>query len=336
MRASRRDICFGLGLTVVSHARLALPARAAVYVRYRARIDGAALWDRALDLVLQEVRDVLRGRGIPYAALRRDGGSIRVALRDVSTISDGMATLSSVARKRFALDAPGFDIDLPRVELNWSGHEAQFAFASADKGDVEAEATRQSLPIMRRRLRALGLRRARASLGSASRILLEVPSALDPLQRLALAGAEVTFHELRHDVSSDAADVWNLPPGTVRVRAPLGRPKFIGVSLRPLGTLAELDRALLGTDGSSGQPLVVLPPRGSSYPLYHRSFDEPHRFLVAVVRDQALATGRVRSVGGGIELGHDLAKNDLPKLLRALEALSLPLPAPLAVRELRE
>lgn len=336
MRASRRDICFGLGLTVVSCAGLALPASAAPSGRYEARIDKAALWDRATDIVLREVRDVLRGRGIPYAALRRDGGSIRVALRDLGTISDGMATLSSVARKRFALDAPGFDIDLPRVELNWSGHEAQFAFASADKGDVEAEATRQSLPIMRRRLRALGLRRARASLGSASHILLEVPSVLDPLQRLALAGAEVTFHELWHHVSSDAADVRNVPPGTVRVRAPLGQPGYFVVSLRPLGTLAELDRAVLGTDGSTSQPLVVLPPRRSSYPLHRRSLGEPHRFLVAVVGDRALATGRVRSPEGGIAIGYGFTGDELPRLIRALEALSLPLPAPLVARKLHE
>lgn len=336
MRVSRRDVCFGLALTIVSHGGLTLPARAAVNGRYRGRIDKAALWDRALDVVLREVRDVLRGRGVSYAALRRDGGSVRVALTDADTISDGMVILSSVARKRFALDARGFDLDLPRVELSWSGYEAQFAFASTDKADVEAEATRQSVEVLRRRLKALGLHRARASLGSTGQILLRVPDALNSLQHFALAGAEVTFHELRYDVPPDTTDARNLPSGTVRVRAPLGRPGYFVVSSRSLGTLAELDRAVLGTDENTSQPLVVLPARRSLSSLHRRSLGEPNRILVAVVGDRALATAQARGIEGGTALGHGLAGNELPELLRVLKALSLPLPAPVIIKEMRK
>ncbi|MCD8497122.1 MAG: protein translocase subunit SecD [Alphaproteobacteria bacterium] len=294
---------------------LGLDLRGGAHLLYQ--VDTKVIFDERADLIVQDMRRVLREDKIPYTRIGSIENGMRLTLRDVA---DG-----EKARNLIRSTDPNLEIE---TKENRTIIEARLT-AIAVK-ELLDQAIAQSIEIVRRRVDELGTTEPSIARQGEDRILLQVPGAnAEDLKRIIGKTAKLTFHLVVAPGAGSTGGTKTLPfsdrnegqNGTIERRAMI--------------TGDMLDNAAPGFD-QNGQPVVSF--RLNS--VGGRKFCDVTRENVnrpfAIVLDEEIISAPVirEPICGGqgqISGGFDLqGATDLSILLRAGA-----LPAPLKVIEER-
>jgi preprotein translocase subunit SecD len=291
---------------------LGLDLRGGAHLLYQ--VDTKVIFNDRAELIVQDMRRVLREEKIPYARIGSIENGMRLTLRDAADAEKARALVRSTD--------PNFEI---QTQDGGMVIEARLSAQAAKQ--ILDQAIGQSIEIVRRRVDELGTTEPSIARQGQDRILLQVPGAnAEDLKRIVGKTAKLTFHLVTE-------------PGQAGGRslpfADKAEGRSASIDRRAMITGEMLDNAAPGFD-QNGQPVVSF--RLNS--IGGRKFCDVTRENVnkpfAIVLDEEIISAPVirEPICGGqgqISGGFDLqGATDLAILLRAGA-----LPAPLTVVEER-
>lgn len=293
---------------------LGLDLRGGAHLLYQ--VDTEVVFKERADLIVQDMRRVLREEKIAYTRLGSIEHGMRLTLRDAADAEKARSLIRSTD---------------PNLEIkDGEGGVIEAKLSALAVKELLDQAISQSIEIVRRRVDELGTTEPSIARQGEDRILLQVPGAnAEDLKRIVGKTAKLTFHLVADPTSANAGGSRSLP------FADQTEGQTANIERRAMITGEMLDNAAPGFD-QNGQPVVSF--RLNS--MGGRKFCDVSRENVnkpfAIVLDEQIISAPVirEPICGGqgqISGGFDLqGATDLAILLRAGA-----LPAPLNVVEER-
>lgn len=216
-------------------------------VRFLMQVDQQAALDKRMEAIVEDVRSVLREKGINYLSVERRGAATIVATLAESAdpaaarqaISASQPTLSTVE------DGNVLTVQVPQAELN----------------SAALEAIDQNVTTLRNRVNALGVSEPVVQRQGTDRVVIELPGVQDTAAAKRMIGAAATL-EYRAVVEGDAiaaAETGVMPP-QARLYFEKGQGGQKGppvlLNKRLIAAGDEVERAQSTTDPRSGTPAV--------------------------------------------------------------------------------
>ncbi|HEV2502514.1 MAG TPA: protein translocase subunit SecD [Mesorhizobium sp.] len=164
------------------------------------KVDAAALQKARLNVLLNDVRTILRKAGQPVSAARLAGSNLTVALPDRIAVDKVLPEIRGLAAPAGVF---GFGPGQSDIDVSGSGTTITVTLTPAGISDRLTAAVDQSLEVIRRRVDQVGVAEPLIQRVEGDRILVQLPGLQDPTRLRQLLGstAQMSFHML--DASVD-------------------------------------------------------------------------------------------------------------------------------------
>ncbi|QRM55000.1 protein translocase subunit SecD [Sinorhizobium sp. BG8] len=163
-------------------------------------VDSAALRKARMDVLLNDVRAILRTAGERASAARLNGSELTITLPDQASLDKVLPEVRKLAAPAGSL---GFGGGQPDIDVANNGMVIAVSLTEAGLNDRMSAAVEQSLEIIRRRVDQVGVAEPLIQRVGGDRILVQLPGLQDPTRLRQLLGstAQMSFHML--DASTD-------------------------------------------------------------------------------------------------------------------------------------
>lgn len=301
------------------------------------QVDVDTIREERIETLRDDIRRLLRDARIGYTGLRADGQTVAVRIREDAQLSAGQEAL----RELTIAQGIGLSLGQPQAEIEFAaGDNNQLRYTLTDEAlrRLTAQATQQSIEIVRRRIDELGTTEPTIQQEGLDRILVQVPGLQDPERLKSLLGqtAKMTFHMV--DSTSSVQQALNgRPPAGTEILYSTDDPPFpYIIERRPLLSGENLVDAQPGFDQQTNEPIVTFRFDTTGARRFGEITQRNVGRLFAVVIDEEIITAPVIQtpiLGGTGQISGQFTveeANDLAVLLRAGA-----LPAPLTILEER-
>ncbi|HET6603989.1 MAG TPA: protein translocase subunit SecD [Xanthomonadaceae bacterium] len=218
-------------------------------VHFLMEVDERAALEKRETGFADDIRSLLREKGVRYRSVNRAPGGIRVELREGESVDAAAAAISSELPQLLVTDAE-------------SGNALQVSIREAELKAVVDNAIEQNIGTLNNRINELGVAEPIIQRQGASRIVVQLPGVQDTAQAKKILGATATL-EYRHVVEGnpyEAAQTGRVPPDArLYYRRELGidgQPMPVLLSRRVIASGDQLVNATSGFDPQSGTPEV--------------------------------------------------------------------------------
>ncbi|OLP59988.1 protein translocase subunit SecDF [Xaviernesmea oryzae] len=294
-----------LGLDVVGGSQLGL------------RIEREAVLAQRLRIAVDAVGARLKATRIAYRDLSGAGDRLSVTITDPVQVQAALKALAALTEGGSDLKLLPADGATLSIEITPEGLTRRIAALRDD-----------ALPVLRRRLAALGLDGGTVAPRGADRIAVQVRGDVDAerLKTILSTPGELTFHLIDGSVSTSEAEAGNLPAGSA---------VFYTADDPPVGTLVRRQPVVSSHDVSAAEAVID----GSGHPAVdlHFSEDGARRLAeatgeaaggrIAVALDGLIITKPTVSgaiTGGSVRLAPDMTSEGAEDLATVLRAGALP------------
>ncbi|QRM55375.1 protein translocase subunit SecD [Sinorhizobium sp. BG8] len=308
---SGKRLAPGLDLTGGTYLMLKLEHQDVLNDRLAATVDATA--------------QALRSARIPYSGLMGTGHEAQVRIRDAARTKDALAALASLAGVTTTDDGTG----LLHVVLTPVAIE-----------EANANAARESLDVVTRRMRELGLADGVARLDGKQRIVVQVAGLSDPQRLKDMLGQRGTLSARLIDTKSsvEAAMESGAPPGTQLLYSLDEPPEGFLVNRSAVFTAADITAAAASVNDRAGAAAIELQLNpAAAERLSQTTRDNIGQRLAIVLDEQVLSTldidapiaGDALKITGGfdetgaVNLAMVLRAGELPASLTLLEERSI-------------
>ncbi len=210
-------------------------------------VDMEAALEQALERYSNDLRTLLRDEKIRYAALNREGDSIRIRFEDAGAREAAERRLKREFRELAVQlagesESPALNISLPESEQK----------------RIKDFALEQNITTLRNRVNALGVAEPSIVRQGERRIVVELPGAQDPGRLKEILGATATLEYRLVDTEGSLADALagRVPAGSRLYYDRQGKP--ILLKRRVIVTGDQITDASAGFDHQSGSPAVFV------------------------------------------------------------------------------
>jgi preprotein translocase subunit SecD/SecD/SecF fusion protein len=213
-------------------------------------VDVAAMREKRVDNLIEDVRLTLREAGIATNQITRETGGAVAVLADPTRQDAAYEALSALIGP---VNAGG---SAERQVQRLSQGRVRLAFTQATMDSMGATAVDQSIEVVRRRIDSLGTREPSITRQGAERIVVQAPGESDPaaLERVIGQTAQLTFQMVDFENSVSDAVAGRVPPDAELLMGPDGVTPYL-VKRRVLVSGENLTRAGVGAD-ESGRPAI--------------------------------------------------------------------------------
>ena len=293
-------------------------------------VDSAALRKARLNVVLNDIRAILRREGQRASAARLDGNDVVVSLPDEEAVSQVLPEIEKIAAPTAGL---GFATGQADIDVNASGTTINVALTEAGLTERMNSAVEQSLEVIRRRVDQVGVAEPLIQRVGGDRILVQLPGLQDPTRLRQLLGstAQMSFHML-----ADGVDVNGTPPRGVSILPGANDSNRYPVEDRVEISGDRLADAKAGFDQRTNEPIVSFTFDSTGA----RQFADITRTNVgrpfAIVLDGKVLTApviREPIIGGSGQISGNFTPEEATVLSALLRSGALP--APLTIIEER-
>jgi SecD/SecF fusion protein len=162
-------------------------------------VDSAALTKARMDVLLNDVRGILRTAGERASAARLNGDALVITLTDQAAFDKVLPEVRKLAAPTGTL---GFGGGTSDIDVQTSGTTITVKLTEAGLNDRMTAAVDQSLEIIRRRVDQVGVAEPLIQRVGSDRILVQLPGLQDPTRLRQLLGstAQMSFHMLDSSV----------------------------------------------------------------------------------------------------------------------------------------
>ncbi|MDP3404216.1 MAG: protein translocase subunit SecD [Brevundimonas sp.] len=212
-------------------------------------VDVAAMREKRVDNLVEDVRVSLREAGIATNQITREAGGAVVTLADPSRQDAAYEALSGLIGPVNAGGAA------ERQAQRLGQGRVRLSFTQATMDSMGSTAVDQSIEVVRRRIDSLGTREPSITRQGAERIVVQAPGESDPaaLERVIGQTAQLTFQMVDVENSVVDAVAGRVPPDAQLLQDDAGTPYL--VKRRVLVSGENLTRAGVGAD-ESGRPAI--------------------------------------------------------------------------------
>ncbi|MBX9614629.1 MAG: protein translocase subunit SecD [Caulobacteraceae bacterium] len=212
-------------------------------------VDVAAMREKRVDNLVEDVRVSLREAGIATNQITREAGGAVVTLADPSRQDAAYEALSGLIGPVNAGGAA------ERQAQRLGQGRVRLSFTQATMDSMGSTAVDQSIEVVRRRIDSLGTREPSITRQGAERIVVQAPGESDPaaLERVIGQTAQLTFQMVDVENSVVDAVAGRVPPDAQLLQDDVGTPYL--VKRRVLVSGENLTRAGVGAD-ESGRPAI--------------------------------------------------------------------------------
>lgn len=213
-------------------------------------VDSAALTKARMDVLLNDVRGILRTAGERASAARLSGNTIVVTPTTPEARDKILPGIRNLAVPAGTL---GFGATASDIDIQTPGETISVTLTEAGVADRMTAAVDQSLEIIRRRVDQVGVAEPLIQRVGGDRILVQLPGLQDPTRLRQLLGstAQMSFHML--DATADPNGV---PPRGVSILPGANDPNKYAVEDRVAISGDRLADAKAGFDQRTNEPIV--------------------------------------------------------------------------------
>jgi len=213
-------------------------------------VDVAAMREKRVDNLVEDVRVSLREAGIATNQITREEGGAVVTLADPTRQDAAYTALASLIG---SANASG---STERQAQRVGSDRVRLAFTQATMDGMGATAVNQSIEVVRRRIDSLGTREPSITRQGAERIVVQAPGESDPaaLERVIGQTAQLTFQMVDVENNVNDAVAGRVPPDAELLMGSDGVTPYL-VKKRVLVSGENLTRAGVGAD-QNGRPAI--------------------------------------------------------------------------------
>ncbi len=216
-------------------------------VHFLMQVDMKAALGQAANNYQNEIRRLLRRKGLRYSAVERHGEAIEVTMRSAAQLGAARKAISSEYSGLQVQPAPGSD------------HQLIAQMTEKKRNSLEEFAVKQNLTTLRNRVNELGVSSPVIQQEGRNRIVVELPGVQDTARAKDILGATATlqFHLVDESGNPEAAEQSGQAPlGDELYKTRDGRPVLLKRDVIVTGN--ELVDAHSGLDNQSGTPAVFV------------------------------------------------------------------------------
>jgi preprotein translocase subunit SecD len=320
---AQRHIVLGLDLQGGSHLLL--------------EVDANAVRKEKVQVLLDDVRRVLRENRIGYTGLLAKGDAVEVRIREGADPQVALAKLRELSQPLGGLLGSTGQRSVEVAEL--PGNLIRLTITQAAMAERIRQSVDQSIQIVERRVNELGTVEPTIQREGADRILVQVPGLQDPTRLKDLLGqtAKLTFQLVNVTINPEQALAGQIPPeDELLYEQKTNPPRPIVVEKRIMVSGEDLIDAQPGFDQRTGEPIVTFRFNTNGARRFAQVTQENVGRPFAIVLDNKVISApviREPILGGSGQISGSFTveqANDLAILLRAGA-----LPAPLTIIEER-
>ncbi|HYW90996.1 MAG TPA: protein translocase subunit SecD [Gammaproteobacteria bacterium] len=216
-------------------------------VHFLMQVDMQAALKQAADNYRNEIRRLLRQKGLRYTSVEVKGEAVQVSMRNAGDVSAASSAISGEYQGLQVQQAPG------------SRHELIAQMTQKKRNSLEEFAIKQNLTTLRNRVNELGVSSPVIQQEGKDRIVVELPGVQDTARAKDILGATATlqFHLVDESGNPQAAEQsGQVPLGDELYKTKSGRPVLLKRDVIVTGN--ELTDAHSGIDNQSGTPAVFV------------------------------------------------------------------------------
>jgi preprotein translocase subunit SecD len=235
---------------------LGLDLQGGAYLLYE--VDKTDYINKRLAALVADVRTtMLQAPRINYTGLGVVGNAVQLRISDLTRLDDVTKRLQALRSPLNANLLSGGSVYEFDVNVGADGL-ARMPYSDAGLTQRVAQIVDQSIQVIDRRINALGTTESSIQRQGTDRILIEAPGLGDPQRLKDLVGqtAQLTFHMVQNEISSDQAKTTALTPGSVRYPDATNPSSLYGVDQVPLMTGEDLVDAQTASDQQTNVPVV--------------------------------------------------------------------------------
>ncbi|HYW04540.1 MAG TPA: protein translocase subunit SecD [Gammaproteobacteria bacterium] len=224
-------------------------------VHFLMQVDMKAALKQAADNYRNEIRHLLRKKGLRYTSVEVKGEAVHVTMRSAGDVSAASSAIGA--------EYQGLQVQ----QASGSGHELVAQMTQKKRNSLEEFAIKQNLTTLRNRVNELGVSSPVIQQEGKDRIVVELPGVQDTARAKDILGATATlqFHLVDESGNPQAAEQsGQVPLGDELYKTRDGRPVLLKRDVIVTGN--ELTDAHSGIDNQSGTPavFVTLDGKGAS------------------------------------------------------------------------
>ena len=307
---AQRHLVLGLDLQGGSHILL--------------QVDAADVKRQKMDTLRDDVRRVLRDAKVGYTGLAIRGDSVEVRIRDDQNLNEALTKLRELSVPLGGLLG---GTGARSVEVNDAGNRLiRLTVTEAAMNERIRQVVEQAVPIIEKRINALGLVEPTIQRQGFDRVLVQVPGLGDPQQLIKIIGttAKLEFRMVDGSMSAQDALAGRAPTDSEVLFEGKRDPKTpILIQKQVLVSGDELTDAQPGFDSRTGEPVVNFRFNTAGARKFATATQENVGRPFAIVLDNEVISApviREPILGGSGQISGNFtveSANDLAILLRA-------------------
>lgn len=315
---------------------LGLDLQGGVYLLYQ--VDVSDYKQKRLKALEGDIRQAMRDEPrIGYTGLGIQGDVVQLKIRDADKVDEAAKRLGNLLNPLSTGALGGAAVTEFQFEQGSEGL-MRLGFSPAGLDQRLGTVVQQSIEVIRRRVDQMGAVEPSIQRQGSDRILVEAPGEKDPARLKNIIGrtAQMTFHLVDLNVSTEEAAKGNLPPGEILLKQKEEGGIPMVVDETPLMTGEDLTDAQTSFQSQTNEPVVSFRLSTSGARKFAQvTTDNVGRLFAIVLDDEIISAPRINepiTQGSGQISGNFSVEsaNDLAVLLRAGA-----LPAKLSVAEER-